>query len=65
MLWFLKQGLLKDIGIFRARKFCLLAEPGTYGMACDRAVIDACRTAVAGQGDGRVSIEDAKQVYCT
>jgi len=33
------------------------------GMDCDRAVIDACRTAVAGQGDGRVSIEDAKQVF--
>merc|ERR1712113_1162668 len=33
------------------------------GMKCDRAIIDACREAVAGQGDGRVSIEDAKKVF--
>jgi len=33
------------------------------GMSCDRGIIDACRTAVAGQGDGRVSLEDAKQVF--
>jgi len=33
------------------------------GQKCDRAIIDACRTAVAGQGDGRVSIDDAKRVF--
>jgi len=33
------------------------------GMSCDRGIIDACRTAVAGQGDGRVSVEDPKQVF--
>jgi len=33
------------------------------GMSCDRGIVDACRTAVAGTGDGRVSVEDAKQVF--
>lgn len=33
------------------------------GLNCDRAIIDACKTAVAGQGDGRVSVEDAKAVF--
>lgn len=33
------------------------------GMSCDREIIDACRTAVAGCGDGRVSVEDAKKVF--
>jgi len=33
------------------------------GMHCDRAIIDACRTAVAGVGDGRVSVDDAKKVF--
>jgi len=42
--------------------------PATYyetidGKKCDRAIIDACREAVAGQGDGRVSLEDAKKVF--
>jgi hypothetical protein len=32
---------------------------------CDREVIDACRAAVAGQGDGRVSVDDAKKVFAT
>jgi hypothetical protein len=33
------------------------------GMKCDRAIVDACRTAVEGQGDGRVSKEDAEKVW--
>jgi hypothetical protein len=33
------------------------------GMKCDRAVIDACRDATVGQGDGRVSVEDAHKVF--
>merc|ERR1711870_152909 len=33
------------------------------GLKCDRAIIDACATAVEGQGDGRVSIDDAKKVW--
>jgi len=33
------------------------------GKKCDRAIIDACREAVAGQGDGRVSLEDAHKVF--
>lgn len=33
------------------------------GMSLDRAIMDACRTAVAGAGDGRVSVEDAKTVF--
>jgi hypothetical protein len=35
------------------------------GMKCDRAVIDACRDATVGQGDGRVSVEDAHKVFAT
>lgn len=35
------------------------------GMKCDRAVIDACRDATAGQGDGRVTLEDAHKVFAT
>jgi len=33
------------------------------GMKLDRGIIDACRTAVAGAGDGRVSVEDAQRVF--
>jgi hypothetical protein len=33
------------------------------GKKCDRAIIDACREAVAGQGDGRVSVEDAQKIF--
>eukprot|EP00927_Polykrikos_kofoidii_P007859 TRINITY_DN1322_c0_g1_i1.p1 TRINITY_DN1322_c0_g1~~TRINITY_DN1322_c0_g1_i1.p1 ORF type:complete len:184 (-),score=57.96 TRINITY_DN1322_c0_g1_i1:145-696(-) len=33
------------------------------GIQCDRAMIDACREAVKGKGDGRVSVEDAKEVF--
>merc|ERR1719401_448445 len=33
------------------------------GKQCDRAIIDACRDAVAGQGDGRVSLEDAHKIF--
>uniref|UniRef100_A0A7S2FYJ4 Uncharacterized protein n=1 Tax=Alexandrium andersonii TaxID=327968 RepID=A0A7S2FYJ4_9DINO len=33
------------------------------GAKCDRAIVDACREAVKGQGDGRVSLEDAKKVF--
>ena len=33
------------------------------GMELDSAIVDACRTAVAGQGDGRVSLEDSKSVF--
>eukprot|EP00927_Polykrikos_kofoidii_P007861 TRINITY_DN1322_c0_g2_i1.p1 TRINITY_DN1322_c0_g2~~TRINITY_DN1322_c0_g2_i1.p1 ORF type:complete len:184 (-),score=49.09 TRINITY_DN1322_c0_g2_i1:83-634(-) len=33
------------------------------GVECDRAMIDACREAVEGKGDGRVSVEDAKEVF--
>jgi hypothetical protein len=33
------------------------------GQKCDREIIDACRDAVAGQGDGRVSMDDAKTVF--
>lgn len=33
------------------------------GMKLDRGILDACRTAVAGQGDGRVSADDAKHVF--
>mmetsp|Transcript_69283 Transcript_69283/g.120116 ORF Transcript_69283/g.120116 Transcript_69283/m.120116 type:complete len:189 (+) Transcript_69283:89-655(+) len=32
------------------------------GLKLDRKLVDACRDAVAGQGDGRVSVEDAKSV---
>merc|ERR1712196_383387 len=32
-------------------------------MRCDRSIIDACRTAVSGAGDGRVSVDDAKKVF--
>jgi len=35
------------------------------GMKLDRETIDACRTAVAGTGDGRVSVDDAKKVFAT
>lgn len=35
------------------------------GVKCDRAVIDACREAVSGAGDGRVSLEDAKKVLAS
>lgn len=42
--------------------------PATYyetidGKKCDRAIIDACKEAVAGQGDGRVSVDDAKKIF--
>jgi len=33
------------------------------GVSCDKAIIDACIEAVAGQGDGRVSLEDAHKVF--
>jgi len=33
------------------------------GVSCDRAIIDACTEAVAGLGDGRVSLEDAHKVF--
>jgi len=33
------------------------------GYKCDRAIIDACREAIAGQGDGRVSLDDAEKVW--
>lgn len=33
------------------------------GMRLDRAVIDACRKAVEGQGSGRVSVDDATKVF--
>ena len=33
------------------------------GVSCDRGIVDACREAVKGQGDGRVSVEDAKLVF--
>jgi len=33
------------------------------GQKCDRAIIDACKEAVAGRGDGRVSVDDAKKVF--
>lgn len=33
------------------------------GARCDRAIVNECRDAVAGVGDGRVSVEDAKKVY--
>jgi len=33
------------------------------GMKCDRGIVDACRQAVEGQGDGRVSKEDAEKVW--
>jgi len=33
------------------------------GMKLDRGIIDACRTAVMGRGDGRVSADDAKKVF--
>merc|ERR1719440_976197 len=33
------------------------------GYKCDRGIIDACQEAVAGQGDGRVSREDAEKVW--
>mmetsp|Transcript_18120 Transcript_18120/g.49721 ORF Transcript_18120/g.49721 Transcript_18120/m.49721 type:complete len:190 (+) Transcript_18120:98-667(+) len=33
------------------------------GLKCDRAIIDACREAVDGRGDGRVSAEDAEKVW--
>lgn len=32
------------------------------GVKCDRSILNACREAVAGMGDGRVSLEDAKKV---
>jgi len=32
------------------------------GVKCDKGVIDACREAVEGKGDGRVSVEDATKV---
>merc|ERR1719331_2923082 len=37
------------------------------GLRCDRAIIDACREAVApeGQTPGRVSLDDAKRVFVT
>jgi len=33
------------------------------GMSLDRAIIDACRLAISGPGDGRVSVDDAKKVF--
>merc|ERR1712187_76145 len=33
------------------------------GMKCDRGIIDACRDAVNGKGDGRVSKEDVESVW--
>jgi len=33
------------------------------GVSCDKAIIDACTEAVVGQGDGRVSLEDAEKVF--
>eukprot|EP00419_Tripos_fusus_P001975 CAMPEP_0172675178 /NCGR_PEP_ID=MMETSP1074-20121228/13128_1 /TAXON_ID=2916 /ORGANISM="Ceratium fusus, Strain PA161109" /LENGTH=188 /DNA_ID=CAMNT_0013492625 /DNA_START=61 /DNA_END=627 /DNA_ORIENTATION=+ len=33
------------------------------GLECDRAIVDACRTAIEGKGDGRVSLDDAKEVF--
>jgi len=33
------------------------------GVKCDRGIIEACREAVDGAGDGRVSLEDAKKVF--
>lgn len=33
------------------------------GLNCDRAVVDDCREAVAGRGDGRVSLEDARKIF--
>jgi len=33
------------------------------GVSCDRAIIEACSKAVAGMGDGRVSLDDAKVVF--
>jgi len=33
------------------------------GVSCDRAIIEACTKAVAGRGDGRVSLDDAKLVF--
>merc|ERR1712039_929735 len=32
------------------------------GLECDGGIMAACRTAVEGKGDGRVSIEDAKEI---
>merc|ERR1712060_704655 len=33
------------------------------GIKCDRAIVDACKKAVEGKGDGRVSVDDAKEVF--
>merc|ERR1711862_732398 len=33
------------------------------GYKCDRSVVDACKKAVEGRGDGRVSKEDAETVF--
>lgn len=33
------------------------------GFKCDRGIVDTCREAVIGQGDGRVSVEDAQKVW--
>jgi len=33
------------------------------GYKCDRGIVDACREAVAGAGDGRVSVEDAQKIW--
>merc|ERR1712151_546459 len=33
------------------------------GVECDGGIMEACRTAVKGKGDGRVSIEDAKKIF--
>eukprot|EP00401_Gymnodinium_catenatum_P055779 CAMPEP_0117557172 /NCGR_PEP_ID=MMETSP0784-20121206/52189_1 /TAXON_ID=39447 /ORGANISM="" /LENGTH=189 /DNA_ID=CAMNT_0005354473 /DNA_START=96 /DNA_END=665 /DNA_ORIENTATION=+ len=33
------------------------------GVKCDKALIEVCREAVAGKGDGRVSKEDAEKVF--
>merc|ERR1711920_647012 len=33
------------------------------GMKCDRAIVDTCAKSVEGQGDGRVSVDDAKKVW--
>merc|ERR1711920_9848 len=33
------------------------------GVECDGGIMEECRKAVAGQGDGRVSIEDAKKIF--
>jgi len=33
------------------------------GRKCDSAIIEACQEAVAGEGDGRVSVDDAKKIF--